>query len=158
MFQRIDTEPFDIVELRIESNHGNMEYTCLYRFRVHGTLAPQWCISVRSGKIIIYFELILTQFFPKLWHCDTEREANACHWSFLPAIVQRHMCSLSRILFILFLFFIKTPSAFCDVILEYKRRLVRGAESAETSWQLFVFVCYSLLFSISNIINPLMSK
>lgn len=28
---------FDIVELRIESNHGNIHYTCLYRFRVHGT-------------------------------------------------------------------------------------------------------------------------
>lgn len=27
----------NIVELRIESNHGNMRYTCLYRFRVHGT-------------------------------------------------------------------------------------------------------------------------
>nr|XP_018898602.1 PREDICTED: SUN domain-containing protein 2-like [Bemisia tabaci] len=28
--------PFNIVELRIESNWGNLEYTCLYRFRVHG--------------------------------------------------------------------------------------------------------------------------
>lgn len=27
----------NIVELRIESNHGNTNYTCLYRFRVHGT-------------------------------------------------------------------------------------------------------------------------
>ncbi|KAL9701615.1 hypothetical protein quinque_005056 [Culex quinquefasciatus] len=27
---------FRIVELRIESNHGNAHYTCLYRFRVHG--------------------------------------------------------------------------------------------------------------------------
>ncbi|XP_053685075.1 klaroid protein [Sabethes cyaneus] len=27
---------FRIVELRIESNHGNVNYTCLYRFRVHG--------------------------------------------------------------------------------------------------------------------------
>ncbi|XP_058838632.1 klaroid protein-like [Topomyia yanbarensis] len=27
---------FRIVELRIESNHGNENYTCLYRFRVHG--------------------------------------------------------------------------------------------------------------------------
>lgn len=31
-------DAFEIVELRIESNHGNMEYTCLYRFRVHGVL------------------------------------------------------------------------------------------------------------------------
>ncbi|XP_040152446.1 uncharacterized protein LOC120894129 isoform X1 [Anopheles arabiensis] len=30
------TEPLQIVELRIESNHGNIHYTCLYRFRVHG--------------------------------------------------------------------------------------------------------------------------
>ncbi|XP_052872014.1 klaroid protein [Anopheles cruzii] len=30
-------EPLQIVELRIESNHGNVHYTCLYRFRVHGT-------------------------------------------------------------------------------------------------------------------------
>ncbi|XP_069685139.1 klaroid protein-like [Periplaneta americana] len=37
--QRTDTtDPYDLVELRIESNHGNMEYTCLYRFRVHGVL------------------------------------------------------------------------------------------------------------------------
>ncbi|VVC37837.1 SUN domain,Galactose-binding domain-like [Cinara cedri] len=30
---------FSVVELRIESNHGHEEYTCLYRFRVHGDLA-----------------------------------------------------------------------------------------------------------------------
>lgn len=29
---------YKIVELRIESNHGNPSYTCLYRFRVHGKL------------------------------------------------------------------------------------------------------------------------
>jgi SUN domain-containing protein 1/2 len=28
--------PYQIIELRIESNHGNPKYTCLYRFRVHG--------------------------------------------------------------------------------------------------------------------------
>nr|XP_036218519.1 uncharacterized protein LOC106625097 isoform X2 [Bactrocera oleae] len=28
--------PYEIVELRIESNHGHAQYTCLYRFRVHG--------------------------------------------------------------------------------------------------------------------------
>lgn len=32
---RLD-EPYQIVELRILSNHGKMDYTCLYRFRVHG--------------------------------------------------------------------------------------------------------------------------
>ncbi|KAI9583217.1 hypothetical protein GQX74_012434 [Glossina fuscipes] len=29
-------QPYEIVELRIESNHGQPLYTCLYRFRVHG--------------------------------------------------------------------------------------------------------------------------
>jgi SUN domain-containing protein 1/2 len=29
-------ERFSIVQLDILSNHGNMKYTCLYRFRVHG--------------------------------------------------------------------------------------------------------------------------
>ncbi len=29
-------EPFQIVELKILSNHGKIDYTCLYRFRVHG--------------------------------------------------------------------------------------------------------------------------
>ncbi|XP_011352313.1 uncharacterized protein LOC105288045 isoform X2 [Ooceraea biroi] len=28
--------PFEYVELRIHSNHGQLDYTCLYRFRVHG--------------------------------------------------------------------------------------------------------------------------
>ncbi|NXL44581.1 SUN1 protein, partial [Podilymbus podiceps] len=30
---------FQIVELRVFSNWGHAEYTCLYRFRVHGKLA-----------------------------------------------------------------------------------------------------------------------
>lgn len=30
-------KPFQIVELRILSNWGNADYTCLYRFRAHGT-------------------------------------------------------------------------------------------------------------------------
>ncbi|XP_061685868.1 SUN domain-containing protein 2 [Syngnathoides biaculeatus] len=30
---------YNVVELRVLSNWGHMEYTCLYRFRVHGTLA-----------------------------------------------------------------------------------------------------------------------
>ncbi|XKL60097.1 hypothetical protein PGB90_001113 [Kerria lacca] len=29
-------EPYQIVELKILSNHGKIDYTCLYRFRVHG--------------------------------------------------------------------------------------------------------------------------
>ena len=29
------------VELKILDNHGNMVYTCVYRFRVHGTIAME---------------------------------------------------------------------------------------------------------------------
>ncbi|XP_066465549.1 SUN domain-containing protein 1 isoform X4 [Tiliqua scincoides] len=41
MFQVTEApeKPFQIVELRIFSNWGHTEYTCLYRFRVHGTPA-----------------------------------------------------------------------------------------------------------------------
>ncbi|ELU11810.1 hypothetical protein CAPTEDRAFT_145683, partial [Capitella teleta] len=35
--EETQTESYRYVELRITSNHGNPEYTCLYRFRVHGT-------------------------------------------------------------------------------------------------------------------------
>ncbi|EFN86429.1 Protein unc-84-like protein A [Harpegnathos saltator] len=28
--------PYEFIELRIHSNHGQLDYTCLYRFRVHG--------------------------------------------------------------------------------------------------------------------------
>lgn len=31
-----NNEYFPLIELKINSNHGNMHYTCLYRFRVHG--------------------------------------------------------------------------------------------------------------------------
>ncbi|KAK3601857.1 hypothetical protein CHS0354_041780 [Potamilus streckersoni] len=31
-----DSPHFRLVELQILNNHGNLEYTCLYRFRVHG--------------------------------------------------------------------------------------------------------------------------
>ena len=30
---------FSLVELKILDNHGNMAYTCVYRFRVHGTIS-----------------------------------------------------------------------------------------------------------------------
>ena len=30
---------FSLIELKILDNHGNMAYTCVYRFRVHGTIA-----------------------------------------------------------------------------------------------------------------------
>ena len=28
--------PYEYIELRVHSNHGQLDYTCLYRFRVHG--------------------------------------------------------------------------------------------------------------------------
>lgn len=31
---------FNMIELRVLSNHGNPNYTCLYRFRVHGSVEP----------------------------------------------------------------------------------------------------------------------
>ncbi|KAM4023087.1 SUN domain-containing protein 2 isoform 2-T3 [Anomaloglossus baeobatrachus] len=35
-----NVSPFDLVELRIQSNWGHPEYTCIYRFRVHGEAEP----------------------------------------------------------------------------------------------------------------------
>ena len=37
MFESVVTDKvFKFIELNILSNHGNVNYTCLYRFRVHG--------------------------------------------------------------------------------------------------------------------------
>jgi hypothetical protein len=33
--------PVRVIELKIESNAGNKNYTCLYKFRVHGKLFEQ---------------------------------------------------------------------------------------------------------------------
>lgn len=32
---------YQMIELRVESNHGNPKYTCLYRFRVHGNVVKR---------------------------------------------------------------------------------------------------------------------
>lgn len=37
-----NTAAFQIIELRVLSNWGHPEYTCLYRFRVHGEPVQQW--------------------------------------------------------------------------------------------------------------------
>jgi len=37
---RISDQPFQLVTLRVLSNYGNPDYTCLYRFRVHGRPLP----------------------------------------------------------------------------------------------------------------------
>ena len=34
--QESNPKSYNHIELIIKSNHGNQEYTCLYRFRVHG--------------------------------------------------------------------------------------------------------------------------
>ncbi|CAH1391010.1 unnamed protein product [Nezara viridula] len=39
----------DLVELKVESNHGHPEYTCLYRFRVYGIPPPIERISMNSS-------------------------------------------------------------------------------------------------------------
>uniref|UniRef100_A0A8D8V4F2 SUN domain-containing protein 1 n=1 Tax=Cacopsylla melanoneura TaxID=428564 RepID=A0A8D8V4F2_9HEMI len=45
------SDGFDMVELKIQSNHGNIEYTCLYRFRVHGNIAPAPSSSYDSSPL-----------------------------------------------------------------------------------------------------------
>lgn len=35
------SQPYQIIEVRIESNHGSPKYTCLYRFRVHGNVSKK---------------------------------------------------------------------------------------------------------------------
>jgi SUN domain-containing protein 1/2 len=37
---RFSDEPYQTLRLRIVSNHGHPDYTCLYRFRVHGNAVP----------------------------------------------------------------------------------------------------------------------
>lgn len=32
------TTPISVIELKVESNWGNKEYTCIYKFRVHGKI------------------------------------------------------------------------------------------------------------------------
>jgi SUN domain-containing protein 1/2 len=36
--QETSANSFNLIELKIHTNHGNPTYTCLYRFRVHGSM------------------------------------------------------------------------------------------------------------------------
>lgn len=38
--QEQNHEAFQLIEVQVLSNWGHQEYTCLYRFRVHGTPRP----------------------------------------------------------------------------------------------------------------------
>jgi SUN domain-containing protein 1/2 len=38
---RTPDQPFSLVELKVLSNYGNIVYTCIYRFRIHGHLSPK---------------------------------------------------------------------------------------------------------------------
>ncbi|XP_034243626.1 SUN domain-containing protein 2-like isoform X2 [Thrips palmi] len=37
--QRSGVQPLQLIEIQVKSNHGNINYTCMYRFRVHGKIA-----------------------------------------------------------------------------------------------------------------------
>lgn len=39
--QNRSDKPYEIIELKVHSNSGNNEYTCIYRIRVHGTLSKK---------------------------------------------------------------------------------------------------------------------
>lgn len=39
--QAQDVKDYGIIQMRVESNWGNPDYTCIYRFRVHGNLLKQ---------------------------------------------------------------------------------------------------------------------
>ena len=42
LFQEQNDKAFQIIEVRVLSNWGHPEYTCMYRFRVHGEPRHQW--------------------------------------------------------------------------------------------------------------------
>ncbi|XP_075231732.1 SUN domain-containing protein 3-like [Lycorma delicatula] len=40
--------PYNIIELKVHSNHGNPKYTCIYKIRVHGKKSSSSGITVHS--------------------------------------------------------------------------------------------------------------
>jgi SUN domain-containing protein 1/2 len=47
-------QAFPFIELKIQSNHGSIEFTCVYRFRVHGQLTNSKSVPVEFKEPITY--------------------------------------------------------------------------------------------------------
>jgi len=64
---------FPIVELRVLSNHGHQLYTCLYRFRVHGT--PMDTVDSTWAKFFVqlYFLGRFRAFFAGVFVCLSKK-------------------------------------------------------------------------------------
>lgn len=51
LMQNPSDQVSQVVELRVLSNWGHVEYTCLYRFRVHGKIASAWDTSEKMSAL-----------------------------------------------------------------------------------------------------------
>lgn len=60
-FQEQNNKSFQIIEVRVLSNWGHPEYTCLYRFRVHGDPQFQWIYHWHTN-ISQFLYIALTNF------------------------------------------------------------------------------------------------
>ena len=50
LLQHFYNVPIGVIELKIESNAGNKDYTCLYKFRVHGELFKTSAGAAEAGE------------------------------------------------------------------------------------------------------------